>query len=107
MARCRIHLTKDRKQYEIYHFVDRHNHRLLNSVDKRLSRINRQLKYTDYVKVIRGSSANIGPSSLHKMEAYLKGGYQYLGAKSVDYQNARRDIVSFVGKKMRRCLLVC
>ena len=33
------------------------------------------------------------------MEAYLKGGYQYLGATSVDYQNARRDIASFVGKK--------
>ncbi|KAJ9561292.1 hypothetical protein OSB04_006452 [Centaurea solstitialis] len=98
-ARCRIHLTKDNKQYKIYHFVDRHNHSLLNSADKRLLRINRQLKYTDYVKMIRGSSANIGPSTLYKMEAYLKSGYQYIEATIFDYQNARQDVVSFVGNK--------
>ncbi|KAJ9553431.1 hypothetical protein OSB04_017476 [Centaurea solstitialis] len=94
-----IHVTKDNKQYEIYHFFDRHNHPLLNSLDKRILRVNRQFKYTDYVKVIRGSSANIGASTLHKMEAYLQGGYQYIGAINVDYQNARRDVVSFVGHK--------
>ncbi|KAJ9561251.1 hypothetical protein OSB04_006411 [Centaurea solstitialis] len=94
-----IHLTKDNKQYKIYHFVDRHNHSLLNSADKRLLRINCQLKYMNYVKMIRGSSANIGPSTLYKMKAYLKSGYQYIEATIFDYQNARQDDVSFVGNK--------
>ncbi|KAJ9544899.1 hypothetical protein OSB04_024606 [Centaurea solstitialis] len=52
------------------------------------------------------SSANIGPSTLHKMEAHLKGGYQYVGPTSVDYRNARRDVANFVGTKdakMQRC----
>ncbi|KAJ9538906.1 hypothetical protein OSB04_031639 [Centaurea solstitialis] len=52
----------------------------------------------------RGSSTNIGPSTLHKMEVHLKGGYQYVGPTSIDYHNARRDVASFVGNKDAKML---
>ncbi|KAJ9556267.1 hypothetical protein OSB04_010881 [Centaurea solstitialis] len=150
MTRCRIHFTKDRKQYEVYHFVDRHNHPLLHIADKRLLRINRQLKYTDYIRDgqispirlvtdvarlewepsrvsnprrwrlddqyagddSRRSDAESADSFLVNQTSftfhfgdvisnptYLKGGYKYIGATFVDYQNARRDVGSFVGNK--------
>ncbi|KAI3720290.1 hypothetical protein L6452_21205 [Arctium lappa] len=104
-ACVKIHLTKDRSTYEIYEFVEAHNHVLFNTNDRRFSRKNRQMQYIGYKHVLNSSSYKVGATRAHRYQTVLKGGFEQCRPTCVDYKNFRRDAASFVGNKDAKMLL--
>ncbi|KAI3697309.1 hypothetical protein L6452_30237 [Arctium lappa] len=104
-ACVKVHLTKDRTSYEIYEFVEAHNHVLFNANDRRFSRKNRQMQYTDYKHVLNSSSYKVGPTRAHRYQTVLNGGFDQCRSTCVDYKNFKRDAASFVGNKDAKMLI--
>ena len=48
---------------------------------------------------MRSSTANIGATMTHKLQASLKGGYNNVGPKVIDYQNFRRKVGNSIGDR--------
>ncbi|XP_024962992.1 protein FAR1-RELATED SEQUENCE 5-like [Cynara cardunculus var. scolymus] len=90
-ACIRIHLTKDRSCYEIYEFVEAHNHALFNNNDRRFSRKNRQMKYTDFKSVLNSSSYKVGARRAHRIQTALNGGFEHTRIFEIDFKNFKRD----------------
>ncbi|XP_024963894.1 protein FAR1-RELATED SEQUENCE 5-like [Cynara cardunculus var. scolymus] len=90
-ACIKIHLTKDRACYEIYEFVEAHNHALFNNNDRRFSRKNRQMKYTDFKTVINRSSYKVGTRRAHRIQTALNGGFEHTRISEIDFKNFKRD----------------
>ncbi|KAJ9545059.1 hypothetical protein OSB04_024766 [Centaurea solstitialis] len=104
-ACIKIHLTKDRTRYEVYEFLEAHNHVLFNSNDRRFSRKNRQMLYTDYKRVLNSSNYKIGSTRAHHIQSALKGGFDQPRGTVVDYKNFKRDAIACVGNKDAQMLL--
>ncbi|KAJ9556782.1 hypothetical protein OSB04_011396 [Centaurea solstitialis] len=104
-ACMKIHLTKDKMGYEVYEFVEIHNHVLFNHNDRRFSKGNRQMQYTDFVSVLRSSKNKVGPTKAYRHQSVLKGGFDKMRCTIVDYQNFKRDVGLYVGKKDAKMLV--
>ncbi|XP_024969199.1 protein FAR1-RELATED SEQUENCE 5-like [Cynara cardunculus var. scolymus] len=98
-ACIKIHLTKDRACYEIYEFVEAHNHALFNNNDRRFSRKNRQMKYTDFKTVLNSSSYKVGARRAHRIQTALNGGFEHTRISEIDFKNFKRDVVACVANK--------
>ncbi|XP_024969595.1 protein FAR1-RELATED SEQUENCE 5-like [Cynara cardunculus var. scolymus] len=98
-ACLKIHLTKDGGCYEIYEFVEEHNHALFNDNDRRFSRKNRQMKYTDFKTVLNSSSYKVGARRAHRIQTALNGGFEHTRVSEIDFKNFKRDAVACVGNK--------
>ncbi|XP_024963373.1 protein FAR-RED IMPAIRED RESPONSE 1-like [Cynara cardunculus var. scolymus] len=94
-----MHLTKDRACYEIYEFVEAHNHALFNINDRRFSRKNIQMKYTDFKNVLNSSSYKVGARRAHRIQTTLNGGFEHTRICEIDFKNFKRDVVACVGNK--------
>ncbi|XP_024964557.1 protein FAR1-RELATED SEQUENCE 5-like, partial [Cynara cardunculus var. scolymus] len=98
-ACIKIHLTKDRACYEIYEFVEAHNHALFNINDRRFSRKNRQMKYTYFKTVLNSSSYKVGARRAHRIQTALNGGFEHTRISEIDFKNFKRDAVACVANK--------
>nr|KAJ0212430.1 hypothetical protein LSAT_V11C400221880 [Lactuca sativa] len=78
--------------YNVFQFDELHNHPL----EKRSN-----LKKARQIKefIVRASISKIGPTMAHKLRASLRGGYEFVKPKVVDYKNLRRDINRVIGYK--------
>lgn len=54
---------------------------------------------------MHASTSKIGPTMAHKLRASLRGGYEFVKPKVVDYKNLRRHINSVIGYKYARMIL--
>ncbi|XP_024989154.1 protein FAR1-RELATED SEQUENCE 5-like [Cynara cardunculus var. scolymus] len=86
-ACLKIHLVKEPNQYEVYKFVEQHNHILFNKEEMRFSRSKRQLHYADHKNVFHGSSSKVGVTKSHRFMKAVKGG--------VDSSSGRKFVLSF------------
>ncbi|KAJ9556121.1 hypothetical protein OSB04_010735 [Centaurea solstitialis] len=98
-ARVKFRYRKEDARYVIYKLEEKHNHKLYDSNDKRFARSRRQLKYTDYRNIYNAAGSSIGGSRCHSIQSAFKGGIEYIGATPSDYNNARRDMIAYVGIK--------
>ncbi|XP_024962514.1 protein FAR1-RELATED SEQUENCE 5-like [Cynara cardunculus var. scolymus] len=105
LACIKVHLKKDKSGYEIYEFVEAHNHALFNTNDRRFSRKNRQMKYTDYKNVLNSSSYKVGAIRAHRIQTALNGGFEHNRCSEIDFKNFKRDAVACVGKKDAKMLI--
>ncbi|XP_024965625.1 protein FAR1-RELATED SEQUENCE 1-like [Cynara cardunculus var. scolymus] len=80
----KIHFVKERRQYEVYKFVEQHNHMLFNK---------------------EGMSSKVGVTKSHRFRKSLKGGVDLSGGTVRDHQNFKRDMAYFVGNKDAQMLL--
>ncbi|XP_024965781.1 protein FAR1-RELATED SEQUENCE 5-like [Cynara cardunculus var. scolymus] len=101
----KIHLKKDKSGYEIYEFVEAHNHALFNTNDRRFSRKNRQMKYTDFKNVLNSSSYKVGAIRAHRIQTTLNGRFEHNRYSEIDFKNFKRDAVACVGKKDAKMLI--
>ncbi|KAJ9547285.1 hypothetical protein OSB04_019828 [Centaurea solstitialis] len=104
-ACMKIHLTKDKNGYEVYEFFEMHNHVLFNESDRRFSKTNRKMQYTDFRNVLRSSTHKVGPTRAYRLQTALKGGFDKMRCTAVDYQNFKRDVGLYVGKKDAKMLI--
>ncbi|XP_024984098.1 protein FAR-RED ELONGATED HYPOCOTYL 3-like [Cynara cardunculus var. scolymus] len=104
-ACLKIHLTKDGGCYEIYEFVEEHNHALFNVNDRRFSRKNRQMKYTNFKTVLNSSSYKVGARRAHRIQTALNGGFEHTRVSEIDFKNFKRDVVACVGNKDAKMLI--
>ncbi|XP_024962583.1 protein FAR1-RELATED SEQUENCE 5-like [Cynara cardunculus var. scolymus] len=101
----KIHFVKERRQYEVYKFVEQHNHMLFNKKEMRFSRSKRQLHYTNHKNVFHGSSSKVGVTKSHRFRKAIMGGVDSSGGTVRDHQNFKRDMAYFVGNKDAQMLL--
>ncbi|KVI11002.1 FAR1 DNA binding domain-containing protein, partial [Cynara cardunculus var. scolymus] len=73
-ACLKIHFVKEPNQYEVYKFVEQHNHILFNKEEMRFSRFKRKLHYADHKNVFHGSSSKVGVTKSHRFMNAVKGG---------------------------------
>ncbi|XP_024977645.1 protein FAR1-RELATED SEQUENCE 5-like [Cynara cardunculus var. scolymus] len=104
-ACIKIHLTKDEACYEIYEFVEAHNHTLLNINDRRFSRKNTQMKYTDFKTVLNNSSYKVGARRVHRIQTTLNEGFEHTRVSEIDFKNFKRDAAACVGNKDAKMLI--
>ncbi|CAI9302651.1 unnamed protein product [Lactuca saligna] len=82
--------------YKVYQFDELHNHPLEKRSDLKKAR---QMSYSKKEFIVRASTSKIGPTMAHKLKASLRGRYEFVKPKVVDYQNLRRDINRVIGYK--------
>ena len=104
-ACVKIHLNKEKNGYEVYEFVEVHNHELFNSNDRRFSKKNRQLQYTDYRNILNSATCKIGATKAYRIQTALKGGFEHSKCTAAEYQNFKRDVGLFVGKKDAKMMI--
>ncbi|XP_052622359.1 protein FAR1-RELATED SEQUENCE 5-like [Lactuca sativa] len=75
--------------YKVFQFDELHNHPLEKRSD--LKKV-RQMSYSENEFIVHASTSKIGPTMAHKLRASLRGGYEFVKPKVVDYKNLRRDI---------------
>ena len=57
------------------------------------------MSYSEKEFIVRASTSKIGPTMAHKLRASLRGGYEFVKPKVVDYKNLMRDINRVIGYK--------
>ncbi|XP_023766204.2 protein FAR1-RELATED SEQUENCE 4-like [Lactuca sativa] len=57
------------------------------------------MSYSEKEFIVRASTSKIGPTMAHKLRASLRGRYEFVKPKVVDYKNLRRDINRVIGYK--------
>nr|KAJ0216170.1 hypothetical protein LSAT_V11C300114480 [Lactuca sativa] len=82
--------------YKVFQFDELHNHPLEKRSDLKKAR---QMSYSEKEFIVRSSTSKIGPTMAHKLRASLRGGYEFVNPKVVDYKNLRRDINRVIGYK--------
>ncbi|XP_052623210.1 protein FAR1-RELATED SEQUENCE 5-like [Lactuca sativa] len=82
--------------YKVFQFDELHNRPLEKRNDLKKAR---QMSYSEKEFIVRASTSNIGPTMAHKLRASLRGGYEFVKPKVVDYKNLRRDINRVIGYK--------
>nr|KAJ0194419.1 hypothetical protein LSAT_V11C800440710 [Lactuca sativa] len=82
--------------YKVFQFDELHNHPLEKTSDLKKAR---QMSYSEKEFIVRASTSKIGPTMAHKLRASLRGGYEFVKPKVVDYKNLTRDINRVIGYK--------
>jgi hypothetical protein len=98
-ARIKCRSIKGTLGFEIYEFVEEHNHGLVSPENLDLTRKKRKLLFSDQEYIAKCRLANIGPSRAHKLQVALKGGHHMVRGTKTDYKNFSRDITQFIGNK--------
>ncbi|XP_024965787.1 uncharacterized protein LOC112505986 [Cynara cardunculus var. scolymus] len=98
-ACLKVHYVKKSGHYEVYKFVETHNHMLCRPDEMMFSRSRRQLDYKDRKNVYHTSSSKVGITQSRRMQLAIKGGLESIGGTARDHINFKRDIVLFYDEK--------
>jgi len=91
--------VKDSPDYEVYDFVEHHNHGLVAPQNHDLLRKKRKLDFPTQEFIATCRNANLGPTKSHKVHVVLKGGHHNVHGTVTDYKNFGRDIRDFIGDR--------
>jgi hypothetical protein len=92
-------------KYRVSDFVDEHNHMLVPSEYRHLTRKQRQLKYSEQLWILKSSFANIGGTKAHHYYSNLKGSIKNVHGTALDFKNFKRDINCFIGDSDAQMLI--
>ncbi|XP_021971307.1 protein FAR1-RELATED SEQUENCE 5-like [Helianthus annuus] len=90
---------KNPSEYEIYDFVEQHNHGFTSPENLDLSLKRRKLDLSTQEFIAKCRNDNIGPTKSHKVHVAMKGGHHNVHGTVVDYKNCGRDIRDFIGDR--------
>ncbi|XP_035836054.1 protein FAR1-RELATED SEQUENCE 5-like [Helianthus annuus] len=90
---------KKSTDYEIYGFVEQHNHGFTSPENLDLSLKRRKLDFSTQEFIAKCRNANLGPTKSHKLHVAIKGGHHNVHGTVVDYKNCGRDIRDFIGDR--------
>ncbi|XP_035836070.1 protein FAR1-RELATED SEQUENCE 5-like [Helianthus annuus] len=90
---------KKSTDYEIYGFVEEHNHGFTSPENLDLSLKRRKLDFSTQEFIAKCRNSNLGPTKSHKVHVAIKGGHHNVHGTVVDYKNCGRDIRDFIGDR--------
>ena len=105
LACMKVHYVKKTRRYEVYKFNEKHNHMLFTQQEMSLSRANRDLSFGDQCNIFNACVSKVGISKSHRLRNISKGNVGLSGGTVRDYQNFKRDMVTFVGNKDAKMLI--
>ncbi|XP_076957212.1 protein FAR1-RELATED SEQUENCE 5-like [Bidens hawaiensis] len=95
-ACIRLKVSSTSFGFEIYNFIEGHNHGLVSDYNMDLTRGRRQLQFT-YKKFIQNfQTAGFGPTVAHRVQSSLKGGQHLVTGTKSDFKNHARNVRSCV-----------
>lgn len=86
-------------EYEVYKFIEAHNHPLVHDADKKFLSSSSDLGYLKQLFLYQVSNENFGPVRCFKLMKEICDGFDKVGATSVDCKNFKRDIQLFIGDR--------
>ncbi|GKD41091.1 FAR1 DNA binding domain, zinc finger, SWIM-type, MULE transposase domain containing protein, partial [Tanacetum coccineum] len=86
-------------KYMVYKFVEKHNHCLVREDDIKYLRTCRKLTYPKQLLLHQLSNVNLGPVRSFKVMKEMYGGFENIGATSVECKNFRRGLNHFIGNR--------
>ncbi|XP_076903992.1 protein FAR1-RELATED SEQUENCE 5-like [Bidens hawaiensis] len=98
-ARVRLRAVKGTPSFELYEFVESHNHGLVANENKDLTRSRSQLDFSDHELIHRVSLVNIGATRAYRIQSALKGGHHMVRGTKIEYTNSSRNVRAFIGDK--------
>ncbi|XP_071695840.1 protein FAR1-RELATED SEQUENCE 5-like [Rutidosis leptorrhynchoides] len=97
LASFKLQIRQDGK-YELYRFVEEHNHCLVHPDYSLHLKTYRRLDNSMKTMLFNFLLAGIGPTAGHRILTKLFGGHDKVGATLVDCRNWKRDIIQYIGK---------
>jgi len=88
----------DNKKYRLHAFTEYHNHTFVDPEDYHLLCSARKLTYIQESLIASLSNLNIGPVKCFNIMRVMCGGFEEVGATSIDCKNFRRDLNVFIGE---------
>ncbi|GJX68287.1 FAR1-related sequence 5-like protein [Tanacetum coccineum] len=85
--------------FEVYVFVEEHNHPLVSQEDIQFMMSFRDLGYSKQQFLYQVSYSNVGPVRAFESMKKMYGGFENIGANAVDCKNFRRDMNMFIGDR--------
>ncbi|XP_023761460.1 protein FAR1-RELATED SEQUENCE 5-like [Lactuca sativa] len=92
-AKIIVKRVKGTSECKFDKFQENHNHELEDTFHLKSTRT---LSYSDKEFIVRESTAKVGAIKAYKLKSTLKGGFQYVRGKVVDYINFKRDMGSII-----------
>ncbi|XP_052625595.1 protein FAR1-RELATED SEQUENCE 5-like [Lactuca sativa] len=92
--------------YKVEKFFVLHNHPLESIEERPYTKKARKMSYSEKEFVVCASKAKIGPTMAHKIRAVLKGGYEYVGAKSLEKLYLLMQLLEQTSKLMYKMVFV-
>ncbi|XP_071741266.1 protein FAR1-RELATED SEQUENCE 5-like [Rutidosis leptorrhynchoides] len=97
LASFKLQLVEGGK-YELFKFVEQHNHCLVHPDYSLHLKTYRRLDNTMKTMLHNFLLAGIGPTAGHRILTKIFGGHDKVGATLVDCRNWKRDIIAYIGK---------
>ncbi|XP_022023583.1 protein FAR1-RELATED SEQUENCE 5-like [Helianthus annuus] len=96
---CNAHIalySDDGKSYNLYRFVEQHNHTLISQEDMQFVPSSRNLTVMKQKRIYSLSTLNLGPVKSFNIMRTEYGGFEEVGATAVDCKNFKRDLNCFI-----------
>ncbi|XP_076894414.1 protein FAR1-RELATED SEQUENCE 5-like [Bidens hawaiensis] len=93
----RLILPPSGQGFEIYHFVEAHNHGLVSDYNVDLTSGRRQLQFSDKEFIHGLQTMGFGPTIAHRVQSSLKGGQHLVTGSKNDFKNHVQNVRSVIG----------
>ena len=105
MARVKFKLNKSQTAFELYDFVEEHNHTFVPVVFRNLTKKKKKLTHREKMFMQQLGGTNLGATRAHHLYAATNGGYDEVDATETEFRNHKRDLNSHIGDSDAQMLI--
>ncbi|XP_076910473.1 protein FAR1-RELATED SEQUENCE 5-like [Bidens hawaiensis] len=91
-ACIKLKVPSNSVSFEIYDFIEAHNHGLVSDYNMDLTRGRRQLQFLDKEFIQNLQAIGFGPVVAHRVQSSLKGGQHLVMGSKTDFKNHARNV---------------
>ncbi|GJU22001.1 FAR1 DNA binding domain, zinc finger, SWIM-type, MULE transposase domain containing protein [Tanacetum coccineum] len=96
LARMMVRKIDD-GMFDVYGFVEEHNHPLVSQDDMQFMISSRELGFSKQQLMLQVANSNVGPVRAFKLMKEIYGGFDNVGATATNCKKFRRDLNLFIG----------
>ncbi|XP_076954728.1 protein FAR1-RELATED SEQUENCE 5-like [Bidens hawaiensis] len=100
---CKVHLgvsfCRDTSKFIVLKFVEEHNHSLVETFNRDLTKISRKLSFSTKKFIHQMSLNRIGPTVAHHLLVSIKGGHHNVRGTPIDFKNFYNGMRIFIGNR--------
>ena len=105
MAKVKFKLNESHTEYELYDFVEEHNHTFIPVMYRNLTKKKKKLTHREKMFMQQLGGTNIGATRAHHLYAATNGGYDEVDATETEFRNHTRDLNSHIGDSDAQMLI--
>ncbi|XP_076890378.1 protein FAR-RED IMPAIRED RESPONSE 1-like [Bidens hawaiensis] len=98
-ARIKLSIEKGGMRFELYGFIENHNHGFVSSYNLDLTKKRKKLNFSEMEYIAKCRLANVGPIKVFRLQTVLKGGHHMVRDTKTGLKNWARDIDQAIGLK--------